>query len=336
MNEDDRLVQFRHVKVKPTAQQLQQIERLVTHIEKTLKQVSDHLHENGMKPPESSGDQRILKGIMRVGLLAKNILLSTDTQIELVVLCSQIPTHALLHKITEHFLEFGQVSNDGPVSVSEHAEQSAIHVTMGDYQCCVYLTSVLVRANATGESKNESPEDALPVEPCLKALAELRHAKWYQVKCLPLQHCGMMLRIIRDVRSRVTTWEAMTSWTLELLVERTLASIGHPVGPAAALRYIFEMLSSGVIINSNPWLFDPCEKEQVDVLADLTGQQREDITSSAQHALRLIAFDQIHVILGMDDRSTEESAAADRKRSLETNGTVAGNDSADAKKIKEG
>lgn len=47
--EDDRLVQYRHVKVKPTAQQTQQIERLVTHIEKTLKQVSDHFHESGMK-----------------------------------------------------------------------------------------------------------------------------------------------------------------------------------------------------------------------------------------------------------------------------------------------
>lgn len=58
------------------------------------------------------------------------------------------------------------------------------------------------------------------------------------------------------------------------------------------------------------------------MLANLTGQQREDIISSAQHALRLIAFKQIHIVLGMESRSIDETA--DRKRSLDANGTAAG------------
>jgi zinc finger RNA-binding protein len=49
-----------------------------------------------------------------------------------------------------------------------------------------------------------------------------------------------------------------------------------------------------------PFLCDPCEKEQIDVLAEITDQQREDITSSAQHALRLIAFNQVYKILGIE------------------------------------
>jgi hypothetical protein len=47
-------------------------------------------------------------------------------------------------------------------------------------------------------------------------------------------------------------------------------------------------------------LIDPCEKEQVDVIAHITDQEREDIASSAQHALRLIAYNQIYKILGID------------------------------------
>ena len=31
-----------------------------------------------------------------------------------------------------------------------------------------------------------------------------------------------------------------------------------------------------------PGLFDPCEKNAIDVVANLTDQQREDITTSAQ------------------------------------------------------
>lgn len=45
---------------------------------------------------------------------------------------------------------------------------------------------------------------------------------------------------------------------------------------------------------------DPCEKNPVDTLNPLGEQQREDITSSAQFALRLLAFRQIHKVLGMD------------------------------------
>jgi hypothetical protein len=47
-------------------------------------------------------------------------------------------------------------------------------------------------------------------------------------------------------------------------------------------------------------LIDPCEKEEVDVIAHITDQEREDIAASAQHALRLIAFNQIYTILGID------------------------------------
>lgn len=50
----------------------------------------------------------------------------------------------------------------------------------------------------------------------------------------------------------------------------------------------------------SPGLLDPCEREPVDALAGLTDQAREDITASAQHALRLVAFRQIHKVLGMD------------------------------------
>ena len=48
------------------------------------------------------------------------------------------------------------------------------------------------------------------------------------------------------------------------------------------------------MIVAGPGLPDPCEKETIDVLAPLTGQEREAITASAQHALRLIAFNQIY------------------------------------------
>lgn len=44
---------------------------------------------------------RVLKGAMRVGTLAKGLLLSGDTTVDLVVLCAEKPTRTLLLKVAE-------------------------------------------------------------------------------------------------------------------------------------------------------------------------------------------------------------------------------------------
>uniref|UniRef100_A0A915DFX4 DZF domain-containing protein n=1 Tax=Ditylenchus dipsaci TaxID=166011 RepID=A0A915DFX4_9BILA len=70
--------------------------------------------------------------------------------------------------------------------------------------------------------------------------------------------------------------------------------------PGDAIRRVFEVIAGGTILNKGSGLFDPCEKESKDVLGNLSEQEREDITSSAQHALRLISFNQIYKILAIE------------------------------------
>ena len=43
---------------------------------------------------------RVLKGVMRVGVLAKGLLLHGDLNVHLVVLCSEKPTRTLLERIS--------------------------------------------------------------------------------------------------------------------------------------------------------------------------------------------------------------------------------------------
>lgn len=52
----------------------------------------------GSRPGPSA---RILKGVMRVGLLAKGLLLRGDRAVQLILLCSQKPSRALLRRVTE-------------------------------------------------------------------------------------------------------------------------------------------------------------------------------------------------------------------------------------------
>lgn len=61
-----------------------------------------------------------------------------------------------------------------------------------------------------------------------------------------------------------------------------------------------ECLASGILLPGGPGLHDPCERDPTDALSYMTTQQKEDITHSAQHALRLSAFGQIYKVLEMD------------------------------------
>lgn len=47
------------------------------------------------------GVVRVLKGVMRVGLLAKGLLLKGDRSVRLVVLCADKPTMTLLKRVAQ-------------------------------------------------------------------------------------------------------------------------------------------------------------------------------------------------------------------------------------------
>uniref|UniRef100_W8BR80 Zinc finger RNA-binding protein 2 n=1 Tax=Ceratitis capitata TaxID=7213 RepID=W8BR80_CERCA len=123
---DDRHAIARHAEIYPKEEELQTIQRIVSHTERALKFVSDKLAENpdekgiaakkekvdnaqvkdgrdnqmlSFQKEADSGNVRILKGVMRVGFLAKGLLLQGDNAVELVVLCSEKPTVGLLKRV---------------------------------------------------------------------------------------------------------------------------------------------------------------------------------------------------------------------------------------------
>jgi zinc finger RNA-binding protein len=92
------------------------------------------------------------------------------------------------------------------------------------------------------------------------------------------------------------------------------------MSPAIGLRFVFESIAAGILLPGGPGLPDPCEKDSADAVAFLSRQQREDITASAQHALRMIAFGEIYGVLGMEPLSPLSVPPGQRKRPRATAG----------------
>ncbi|KAK6191667.1 hypothetical protein SNE40_003295 [Patella caerulea] len=325
---DDRRVMAKHATVYPTEVELQAVQNMVTTCEKALKQVSDLLAESDAPKPDvgtvkkekdgkedkekdSQTDEaqshRTLKGVMRVGVLAKGLLLHGDLKVNLVVLCSEKPTRTLLERVADGLSKHLAAIPENKFEVKRCVEEAAIIVTSEEdpkTTCIITLSSPVMRETNPTNGDNtpavKDPPDVLDKNKCLEALAALRHAKWFQARANGLPSCVIVIRIMRDLCQRVPTWTPLSEWALELLVEKCISSGGQVLSPGDGLRRVFECIASGILLPGGPGLCDPCEKEPTDAAGSLTNQQREEITASAQHALRLIAFRQIHKVLGMD------------------------------------
>ncbi|XP_077416473.1 zinc finger RNA-binding protein [Vanacampus margaritifer] len=316
---DDRYVMTKHASIYPSEEELQSIQKIVSITERALKLVSDIItdenkvkEEDDKEKKEPSKDRcdidRALKGVMRVGVLAKGLLLRGDKNVNLVLLCSENPTKSLLTRIVELLPKQLTIVAPEKYDVTGSLQEAAIILTSctePNMQVTITLTSPVIREENGPDGDVTSglvkdPADVLDRQKCLDALAALRHAKWFQARANGLQSCVIIIRILRDLCQRVPTWSSFPGWAMELLVEKAISSASAPLSPGDALRRVFECISSGILLSGGPGLMDPCEKSAVDTLTAIGEQEREDITLSAQLALRLLAFRHIHKILSMD------------------------------------
>ncbi|KAM5192343.1 zinc finger RNA-binding protein isoform 2-T2 [Mantella aurantiaca] len=348
---DDRYVMTKHATIYPTEEELQAVQKIVSLTERALKLVSDSMADQDKSkgketeekkdlskerslcaaaaclgtlrrmdnsvvaadnpPTQSQEIKKALKGVLRVGVLAKGLLLRGDRNVSLVLLCAEKPTRTLLTRIAENLPKQLAVISPEKYEVACSIPDGSIILNSclePKMQVTITLTSPVMREENMRDGDVTSgmvkdPPDVLDRQKCLDALAALRHAKWFQARANGLQSCVIIIRILRDLCQRVPTWSDFPSWAMELLVEKAISSASSPQSPGDALRRVFECISSGIILKGGPGLLDPCEKDPYDTLAAMTEQQREDITSSAQFALRLLAFRQIYKVLGMDPLS---------------------------------
>uniref|UniRef100_A0A671SUV6 Spermatid perinuclear RNA-binding protein-like n=1 Tax=Sinocyclocheilus anshuiensis TaxID=1608454 RepID=A0A671SUV6_9TELE len=309
---EDRYVKAKHTTVYPSAEQLDAVQSMVSNVECALKSVSDWLNEKESSAADAGSAFHFtfnkLRGVLRVGLVAKGLLLKGDMELELVLLSRDMPTSSLLRLISGKLSEFIKDVTEEKYVITPSIQDAAIIVTSPKepiLKLSIHLTSPVVREQVKKEASGEpcaesSPQDALDRQKCLTSLASLRQAKWFQAKVSELESCVIVIRILRDLCTRVSTWAPLKGWILELLCQKAISTSERLLGPGEAFRRVLECLASGILIEGGPGISDPCERDSTDAGAHLTLQQREDITQSAQFALRLSAFGQLYKVLGMD------------------------------------
>uniref|UniRef100_A0A8C1WZI8 Spermatid perinuclear RNA-binding protein n=1 Tax=Cyprinus carpio TaxID=7962 RepID=A0A8C1WZI8_CYPCA len=312
----------KHSTIYPSSEALEAVQSLVSTVERALKHVSDWMdltqasqsnqpdssstQEEGTEastdesPEGSTNEGRVLCGVMRIGLVAKGLLIKDDMDLELVLMCREKPTETLLCTVCDNLpLQIEKLTEEKYEVQSSIPDAAILVRTTTDPKLTLKVTLTSPRMQDDGETEDE-PADLLDRQRCLVALASLRHAKWFQARVNGLKSCVIVLRILRDMCNRVPAWEPLKGWPLELICEKAIATCNRPLGAGEALRRVMECLASGILLPGGPGLHDPCEKEPTNTLSSMTDEEAEAITYNAQHALRLMAFGQIYKVLEMD------------------------------------
>ncbi|KAG7230752.1 hypothetical protein INR49_019566 [Caranx melampygus] len=167
---DDRHIMAKHSTIYPVEEELQAVQRIVSHSERALKLVSDSLLEKETPPVVTEvtegGDEkgaensaRLLKGVMRVGILAKGLLLRGDRNVELILLTAKKPTISLLKNIAKQLPKELATFSEDQYEVQAQPEEANIVIFSSKepkMQVTISLTSPLMREDPAAEKDKQA------------------------------------------------------------------------------------------------------------------------------------------------------------------------------------
>lgn len=253
-------------------------------------------------------DHLVIKSCIRIGDFPKHSVMKGKIEAILAVFCVKKPNIAFFDKFLMKLkIKFAETEKGLDLVVASDISQAAIYVKRNEpiaTEVKVTLTSTVFREEESTEQTlaEDAIAKVLDRKVCLKTLALLRQTKWFESRMSV--SLIVVLQLLKDLNKRIPAWNPLTTWSLELIVERCARTKGYSTqppqfSPSEVLRRVFELFASGFLLLNSPGLNDPCEKEPVDVLGYLSAQEREDLTASAQYALRLMVYNQLYKILGI-------------------------------------
>jgi len=99
-------VTTKHKEIYPTDEEISSVQTAVTYIETALKEVSKIIHDKEMAVHAAAGSkskppERLLKAVLRIGDLAKGLLVRNKLNVDLALMCNEKPTLHMLKRVAD-------------------------------------------------------------------------------------------------------------------------------------------------------------------------------------------------------------------------------------------
>ena len=293
-----RVLYEKHAQIEADKSHIKLIDRLVKNIQTNLlTNLSEYV-----------------KDVCVIGPFAKGIMLKSDKLIQLVITLKSYPDYYTVKEVANR-LQLTDMFNNSQSSdkfyVDANFLQTEYNLNLTHFADGLETKfQLMFTCDEIAQTKELSDENfQFPIDLCSKLNETLRQLRWFELRLKPIHNSLIILKILRDMCHSNSDWQQMDDWLLELLV-CLIFHRRNSVDLAVKFGEFFEIISAGVLLLSELNLACKylgvvdsgevfCLKDFDDNLVEVDSAKRENLSRVAQHALRLIAFRKIDILLGL-------------------------------------
>lgn len=241
-----------------------------------------------------------LDEVRQVGSFKKGTMVTGHNVADIVVILKTLPTkeavEALGNKVKEDLknLMKNEIVPKGEQLIHSTNERGLeIHNSFASVRVLVTTLHHNIR--------KLDPEIHLDQKIMLSHLAAIRHSRWFEENA---HHSSIkvLIRLLRDLRTRFEGFEPLTPWMLDLLAH--FAIMHNPSRQAlpinVAFRRVFQLLAAGLFLPGSAGITDPCEGVSLRIHTAISLEQQDICCLTAQTLLRVLSHGGFKQILGME------------------------------------
>ncbi|KAI6186420.1 hypothetical protein M3Y98_00130800 [Aphelenchoides besseyi] len=235
----------RNQQITPTTNEQTAITNLMSRIKNALEQIAAIDAVPSVKIDE----------YREVGSYKKGTMLSKHNVADLVVMFRTLPAPETVKQLGMKIVELLKAGGQ---------PNEVFGVVPRDFGCEIADTHAVLRilvAISVDQIEKLNPDLHLSADVIQKNLSALRHAYWFD------EHAGqpaikILVRLIKDIKSRTSGFAALDVWTIELLCHYciTCTSDRQQLPLVHAFRRFFQMISSGFLLHTSVAVADPCDQ----------------------------------------------------------------------------
>lgn len=260
-----------------------------------------------------------IKHVCPIGPFAKGLLLKTDKIIQIVATLKIHPDYFTVKDLVDNFLQ----TDIFKTSENSTSDKICVDTNLLDTKNCLNLTlstdgfeikfQLFFTSDNLVESKELTEGNYLfPVDLCTKLNEALKQQQWFESRFKNTPNSLIVLKLLRDLCYRDCEWD-LDDNLLDILVNICFQR-KNSQNLVVKFREFFELIATGALLLSEmnfscKYLGGVdsgevyCLKDFDDKLIELELNKSENLSRLAQHALRLIAFRKIDVLLGVSNCS---------------------------------
>ncbi|XP_076034716.1 interleukin enhancer-binding factor 2 homolog isoform X2 [Oratosquilla oratoria] len=280
----------RNADLSPTAQEQAAVLNLVTKIQGVM--------DNLIVDPGNF--DACIEEVRQVGSYKKGTMMTGHNVADIVVILKTLPTKEAVEALGKKVCE----------DLRSQDPQEVLVLTMlpNDRGFEISNSEATVRVLVTTIHQNLrklDPELHLDQKILQSHLAAIRHSRWFEENA---HHSSIkvLIRLLRDLRSRFEGFEPLSPWMLDLLAH--YAILNNPSRQAlpinAAFRRCLQLLAAGLFLPGSAGISDPCEGGNIRVHTAMTLEQQDQVCLTAQTLLRVLSHGGYKQILGLEGNSS--------------------------------